>query len=96
VSSIVLFDRHVLIPFDFLLDLFHLDSAFGYDFLEVLNPFLDCVVVLHDDFSGDGFDDAALLVVHDFAFDGDAFDEAAVLVLHHLFLVGDVVYAALS
>ncbi len=95
-SNIILFDGHVLIPLDLLLDLFHFDPAFGHDFLEVLNPLLDGVVVLHDDFPGDGLDDAALLVVHDLAFDGDAFDEAAVLVFHHLLLVGYVVHSALS
>lgn len=92
----LLFYGDVFVSFYFPFYWPHLYSFFRDNFLEILNSFLDCVVILFYNFSGDALYYFLFLVLCDSPSDGDSFDVGPILVLDDFFLVGDIVDPAFS
>lgn len=87
---------NVLISFDFFLYVDHLYLLLRYNLFVVLNPLLDRVVVLLDDFPRNGLNNSTFLVFDYFPFDGHLLHIGPILILDHLLLVRNVIDSAFA
>jgi hypothetical protein len=87
---------YILISFDLFLNRHHLNLFLRNNLFLILNSFLDSHVLSLHDFFGYSLCDSAFLHSCFLLFDGYSFDDLFILILDYFFLVGDVIYSALS